>query len=212
MDMLGGSPQSDCYLTQEVYTILARFRSGFRLCSAAIPDLPGVSIGRLEGERAKRDTFLEGFGVARFGVPISAWSEVSYAFIACRRWRSGMDCSSAEGPPNDQSRRSPIWAVVSPRKARYLKAEANSDAKRCCARFAAAQASAVAMTKDEERELREQLARLQQEHRDLDAAISALQHSPGSDLLQVQRLKKRKLVLRDRISYIEDQLTPDIIA
>src|SRR5262245_6539326 len=72
--------------------------------------------------------------------------------------------------------------------------------------------SAVAMTKDEERELREQLARLQQEHRDLDAAISALQHSPGSDVLQVQRLKKRKLYLRDRISHIEDQLTPDIIA
>jgi hypothetical protein len=72
--------------------------------------------------------------------------------------------------------------------------------------------SAVAMTKDEERELQEQLARLQQEHRDLDAAISALQHSPGSDLLQVQRLKKRKLYLRDRISHIEDQLTPDIIA
>ena len=72
--------------------------------------------------------------------------------------------------------------------------------------------SAVAMTKDEERELREQLARLQQEHRDLDAAISALQHSPGSDLLQVQRLKKRKLYLRDRISHIEDELTPDIIA
>jgi hypothetical protein len=72
--------------------------------------------------------------------------------------------------------------------------------------------SAVAMTKDEERELREQLARLQQEHRDLDVAISALQHSPGSDLLQVQRLKKRKLVLRDRIAFIEDELTPDIIA
>jgi hypothetical protein len=72
--------------------------------------------------------------------------------------------------------------------------------------------AAVAMTKDEERELREQLARLQQEHRDLDAAISALQHSPGSDLLQVQRLKKRKLYLRDRISHIEDELTPDIIA
>jgi len=68
------------------------------------------------------------------------------------------------------------------------------------------------MTRDEERELREQLARLQQEHRDLDVAISALQHSPGSDLLQVQRLKKRKLVLRDRIAHIEDELTPDIIA
>jgi hypothetical protein len=92
--------------------------------------------------------------------------------------------------------------------------ETRSDAKpaRAARAFAAAQASAVAMTQDEERELREQLARLQQEHRDLDAAISALQHSPGSDLLQVQRLKKRKLYLRDRISFIEDQLTPDIIA
>ncbi len=68
------------------------------------------------------------------------------------------------------------------------------------------------MTEEEERELRAQLARLQQEHRDLDAAILALAESPGSDLIQVQRLKKRKLVLRDRISYIEDQLTPDIIA
>jgi hypothetical protein len=68
------------------------------------------------------------------------------------------------------------------------------------------------MTKEEERELREQLARLQQEHRDLDAAIAALALSPGSDLIQVQRLKKRKLVLRDRIRAVEDQLTPDIIA
>ena len=71
---------------------------------------------------------------------------------------------------------------------------------------------AVAMTRDEERELREQLARLQQEHRDLDAAIAALGSSPASDLIQVQRLKKRKLVLRDKIRVIEDQLTPDIIA
>jgi hypothetical protein len=71
---------------------------------------------------------------------------------------------------------------------------------------------AVAMNKEEERELREQLARLQQEHRDLDAAIAALAASPGSDIIQVQRLKKRKLFLRDRIRRIEDQLTPDIIA
>ena len=68
------------------------------------------------------------------------------------------------------------------------------------------------MTKEEERELRAQLARLLQEHRDLDAAIEALQVSPGSDLLQVQRLKKRKLHLRDRIRFAENQLTPDIIA
>ncbi len=68
------------------------------------------------------------------------------------------------------------------------------------------------MTDEEERELRGQLARLQQEHRDLDAAIMALAASPGADLIQVQRLKKRKLVLRDRIRAVEDQLTPDIIA
>lgn len=72
--------------------------------------------------------------------------------------------------------------------------------------------SAVAMTQEEERELRQQLARLNQEHRDLDAAIAALQATQGFDIIQVQRLKKRKLYLRDRISFIEDQLTPDIIA
>jgi hypothetical protein len=79
-------------------------------------------------------------------------------------------------------------------------------------RFRRLSATRVAMTQEEERELRAQLARLQQEHRDLDAAIVALQDSPGSDLIQVQRLKKRKLQLRDRITFIEDQLTPDIIA
>lgn len=68
------------------------------------------------------------------------------------------------------------------------------------------------MTREEESELRATLARLTQEHRDLDAAIEALQGAPGSDVLQIQRLKKRKLYLRDRISFIEDQLTPDIIA
>lgn len=70
----------------------------------------------------------------------------------------------------------------------------------------------MAITPEEERDLREQLARLLQEHRDLDSAIEALQETPGSDVLQVQRLKKRKLYLRDRISFIEDQITPDIIA
>src|SRR5215510_12441576 len=77
----------------------------------------------------------------------------------------GSPAIGPEGPQKHTRRRSPICVVVSTRKARYLKARARSDAKRCCARFAAAQASAVAMTKDEERELREQLARLQQEHR-----------------------------------------------
>jgi hypothetical protein len=73
-------------------------------------------------------------------------------------------------------------------------------------------ATKAEMTEEEERELRAEFARLQQEHRDLDAAIAALQESPGADVIQVQRLKKRKLQLRDRITFIEDQLTPDIIA
>jgi hypothetical protein len=68
------------------------------------------------------------------------------------------------------------------------------------------------MTQEEENELRAQLGRLNQLHRDLDAAIAALQDSPGADVIQLQRLKKRKLQLRDRITFIEDQLTPDIIA
>src|ERR1700710_2958679 len=68
------------------------------------------------------------------------------------------------------------------------------------------------MTDEDERELTMELARLQQEHRDLDAAIDALHQSPAPDLLRLQRLKKRKLQLRDRIAFIEDQITPDIIA
>lgn len=68
------------------------------------------------------------------------------------------------------------------------------------------------MNDDNDRELAAELMRLQQEHRDLDAAIEALQHSAAPDVLQLQRLKKRKLSLRDRIAFIEDQITPDIIA
>ena len=56
------------------------------------------------------------------------------------------------------------------------------------------------------------IERLRQEHRDLDAAIAALEGAGMADRLQLQRLKKRKLVLRDRLAYVEDQLTPDIIA
>ena len=60
--------------------------------------------------------------------------------------------------------------------------------------------------------VRNELARLRQEHRDLDAAIEALQMQARPDNLQLQRLKKRKLVLKDRISALEDKLLPDIIA
>lgn len=59
---------------------------------------------------------------------------------------------------------------------------------------------------------RRQLSRLLQEHRDLDAAIDALYQTGRADHLQVQRLKKRKLALKDRIGDLEDQLLPDIIA
>lgn len=64
----------------------------------------------------------------------------------------------------------------------------------------------------EETRLEAELERLRQEHRDLDAAIAALQASALADQLQIQRLKKRKLVLRDRIIKVENMLTPDIIA
>jgi hypothetical protein len=68
------------------------------------------------------------------------------------------------------------------------------------------------MNDEEERAARAELARLLQEHRDLDAAIEALERLPTGDRLQVQRLKKRKLWLKDRIAFLTDQLTPDIIA
>jgi hypothetical protein len=66
------------------------------------------------------------------------------------------------------------------------------------------------VTRPDEVGLRAQLAELTQEHRDLDAAIDALRGSP--DQLQITRLKKRKLQLKDQISKINDQLLPDIIA
>lgn len=63
-----------------------------------------------------------------------------------------------------------------------------------------------------EQELRKRLAMLRTEHRDLDAAIDALTAAGSTDQLQIARLKKRKLRLRDQIALIEDTLLPDIIA
>ena len=60
--------------------------------------------------------------------------------------------------------------------------------------------------------IRNELARLRQEHRDLDTAIDVLGEKLQTDSLQLQRLKKRKLMLKDRISSLEDKLLPDIIA
>jgi hypothetical protein len=63
-----------------------------------------------------------------------------------------------------------------------------------------------------EEEMRKRLQALRIEHRDLDAAIEALNGAGSTDQLQIARLKKRKLKLRDQIALIEDNLLPDIIA
>ena len=60
--------------------------------------------------------------------------------------------------------------------------------------------------------LKQRINQLHTEHRDLDDVISQLSHSNAQDQLQLQRLKKRKLYLKDQISLLERQLTPDIRA
>jgi len=60
--------------------------------------------------------------------------------------------------------------------------------------------------------LRAKLVQLRQQHRDMDAAIDALEASGASDPLRIRRLKKMKLAIKDEIGFIEDQLVPDIIA
>ena len=61
-------------------------------------------------------------------------------------------------------------------------------------------------------EIMRRIELLRQEHRDLDSAITALARSGSADQLQLARLKKRKLALRDEIALLEDSLIPDIIA
>lgn len=65
---------------------------------------------------------------------------------------------------------------------------------------------------DGEQVLRVKLEVLRREHRDLDDAVRALQDKGTSDMLVLQRLKRRKLALKDQIAQLDDQLTPDIIA
>ena len=60
--------------------------------------------------------------------------------------------------------------------------------------------------------LRSKLATFKVEHQDLDAAVCALEAKPRPDQIQIARLKKKKLRLRDEIARLEDQLLPDIIA
>ncbi|MCF6195702.1 MAG: DUF465 domain-containing protein [Emcibacter sp.] len=64
----------------------------------------------------------------------------------------------------------------------------------------------------EDNEIAEKIQQLIIQHRDLDMAIEALIESGKSDVLQIQRLKKQKLYLRDRIASLENELLPDIIA
>lgn len=61
-------------------------------------------------------------------------------------------------------------------------------------------------------EIESRLLMLRLEHRDLDSAIEALRALPAPDQLQVARLKKRKLRLKDEIAQLEDLIIPDIIA
>nr|WP_312445666.1 DUF465 domain-containing protein [Brevundimonas naejangsanensis] len=65
---------------------------------------------------------------------------------------------------------------------------------------------------EEDEALRAELARLLQEHADLDASIEALGHMPAPDQLMLARLKRKKLALRDDIVKLQDQILPDIIA
>ena len=60
--------------------------------------------------------------------------------------------------------------------------------------------------------LKVELQVFRREHRDLDAAITALEERGTADQLTLRRLKKQKLLLKDKIALIEDRLTPDIIA
>ena len=68
------------------------------------------------------------------------------------------------------------------------------------------------LNEEEELHIRQELTELRQEHRDLDAAITAMVESGRIDTIRIQRMKKRKLALKDRISVLEDRLLPDIIA
>jgi hypothetical protein len=67
------------------------------------------------------------------------------------------------------------------------------------------------MSEQEQAELRLEFARLKQEHADFDAAINAMM-ATGCDPLQIQRMKKKKLSLKDKIAQLEDRIIPDIIA
>jgi hypothetical protein len=67
------------------------------------------------------------------------------------------------------------------------------------------------MSEQEQAEIRLEFARLKQDHADFDAAINAMA-AMGCDTLQIQRMKKKKLAIKDRLQQLEDRIIPDIIA
>jgi hypothetical protein len=69
----------------------------------------------------------------------------------------------------------------------------------------------VPMSDQEQSEIRLEFAKLKQEHADFDAAINAM-IAMACDPLQIQRMKKKKLYLKDRLAKLEDSIIPDIIA
>jgi hypothetical protein len=82
----------------------------------------------------------------------------------------------------------------------------------CAAKAKPKSGSARRQTHMNDDGIRQQLEMLKIEHRDLDAAIIALQDQALPDQLQIARLKRRKLALKDQILRLEDQLVPDILA
>lgn len=68
------------------------------------------------------------------------------------------------------------------------------------------------LTAEETEAVRRKVEILRVEHRDLDAVIERLSHDPELDELQLRRLKRRKLLLKDQITLLERQLVPDIPA
>ena len=77
--------------------------------------------------------------------------------------------------------------------------------------FAPETLQTVAMSDQEQTEIRLEYAKLKQDHTDFDAAINAM-IATGCDPLQIQRMKKKKLALKDRMKALEDKIIPDIIA
>ncbi|WP_457589974.1 YdcH family protein [Jiella marina] len=67
------------------------------------------------------------------------------------------------------------------------------------------------MGEQEQAALRLEVARLRQEHADFDAAVTAME-TVGSERLRIQRMKKKRLAIKDRLQDLEDQIIPDIIA